>query len=140
MIDTRTGPYGALILRVALGLLFILHLYKKFFVTGLDVWWLGLEKAGYPEFVIWYALSVEFAAALLLIPGIYTRWVSLYAIPMMLGAAEYWFVRKGFFFTDAGAEAALLWSCALLVQVLIGDGAYALADSHRLWARLLRKK
>ncbi len=130
MIDARTAPYGALLLRIVLGTLFIAHLGKKFFVTGVDVWWLNLHQQGYPDWIIGYTLSVEFAAALLLIPGIYTRLVCLYAIPMMLGAAQYWWARKGFFFTDAGAEAPLLWAGALFVQVLAGDGAYALKSTN----------
>jgi putative oxidoreductase len=43
---------------------------------------------GYPRFVPWYAISAEFAGALLLIPGIYTRWVSLYALPLTIGASH----------------------------------------------------
>jgi hypothetical protein len=75
--------------------------------------------------VPWYVISAEFAGALLLIPGIYTRWVSLYAIPLMVGAAQFWWVRKGFYFTAAGSELPLLWASVLLVQALLGDGPYA---------------
>jgi putative oxidoreductase len=32
MLDERTAPYGALLLRVLLGFLFWAHLYWKFFV------------------------------------------------------------------------------------------------------------
>lgn len=98
------GPYAALVLRVTLGLMFIAHLYWKFEILpgGFDRWASGLVAAGYPAFVPWYVISAELAGALLLIPGIYTRWVSLYALPMMLGAAEFWLVRKGFYFTAAG--------------------------------------
>ena len=72
-----------------------------------------------------YVLCAEFAGALLLIPGILTRWVSLFALPVVLGAAQFWLVRKGFFFSDAGAELPTLWGLALIVQALLGNGAYA---------------
>jgi len=120
-------PYAALVLRVTLGLMFIGHLYWKFEILpgGFDRWRSGLIDNGYPAFVPWYVISAEFAGALLLIPGIYTRWVSLYALPMMLGAAQFWLVRKGFYFTAAGAELPIIWSIMLVLQAMLGDGPYA---------------
>jgi hypothetical protein len=40
-LDQRAGPYAALLLRVMLGVLFIAHLYWKFFVLegGIARWW-----------------------------------------------------------------------------------------------------
>ena len=127
------ASYAALLLRVALGLLFLAHLYWKFEMRpgGIHSWWSGLATQGYPDWVLVYVLSAEFAAALLLIPGLCCRWVSLYALPFMLGAAHYWLVRKGFFFTAAGGELPLLWSIGLIVQAILGDGAYALGSVLR---------
>jgi putative oxidoreductase len=126
MIDQRTAPYAALLLRIALGLLFIVHIYWKFVIFGFDTWLSRLEEAGYSMPVVIYVLCAEFAAALLLIPGILTRWVSLFALPLLLGASQFWLVRTGFFFTVSGAELPMLWGLALIVQALLGDGAYAL--------------
>ena len=127
---TRQPPaaLAAFLLRVLLGLLFIAHLYWKFvlFPGGLAAWWSGLVGNGYPGFVAFYVLSAEFAGALLLIPGIFTRWVALYAMPMMLGAAHFWLVRNGFYFTKGGAELPLVWLALLAIQVVAGDGAWAL--------------
>ena len=67
--------------------------------------------------------------AICLIPGILTRWVALYTMPLIVGAAQFWLVRKGFFFTAAGAELPVLWAVALLVQAGLGDGAFALVRS-----------
>jgi putative oxidoreductase len=64
--------------------------------------------------VPWYAISAEFVGALLLIPGIYARWASLYAVPLMIGAAHFWLVRKGFYFTAAGCEFPIVWTILLL--------------------------
>ena len=33
--------------------------------------------------------------------------------PMMIGAAQFWLVRKGFYFTKAGAELPLVWLALL---------------------------
>ena len=125
---TTQAKYAPLLLRLVLGSLFIAHLYWKFavFPGGLAQWWSNFATNGYPFFVPWYVLSAEIAGALLLIPGIYTRWVSLYAVPMMLGAAHFWAVRKGFWFVSGGAELPLVWAAMLVLQAMLGDGPYAL--------------
>ncbi|MDB5680783.1 MAG: hypothetical protein JWO16_588, partial [Sphingomonas bacterium] len=99
----------ALLLRLLLGSLFIVHLSWKLviFPGGLEAWWGNLLKAGYPAFVPAYVLSAELVGALLLIPGVLTRYVACYAMPMMLGGAHFWLIRNGFFFTKAGAELPL---------------------------------
>jgi putative oxidoreductase len=131
----RNGPsrqhLGALLLRLLLGSLFIAHLYWKFAILpgGLAHWWSGLGNSGYPAIIRAYVLSAEFAGALLLIPGVFTRYVALYAVPMMFGASLFWLVRNGFYFTNAGAELPLVWTVLLCVQAVIGDGAFALLRS-----------
>jgi putative oxidoreductase len=134
LIDQRTAPWAALLLRISLGLLFIAHLYWKFAVLdgGLDKWWSNFAANGYPSITPWYCISAEFAGALLLIPGIWTRWVSLYALPLILGAAQYWAVRKGFYFTIGGAELAIAWAVMLVTQALLGDGPYTVVPSPGL--------
>lgn len=130
----------ALLLRVLLGALFIAHLGWKLTVLpgGLPAWWDGLVAAGYPAFVPAYVLSAEVAGALLLIPGVATRYVALYAMPMMLGAAQFWLARKGFYFTKAGAELPLVWLALLGLQAVAGDGSHALVRSPDLGRVLAR--
>ena len=130
---TAAAPYGALLLRVTLGLMFLAHLYWKFEILpgGVHKWWFGFQINGYPPFVPWYVISAEFAGALLLIPGMYTRWVCLYALPLMIGAAHFWLSRRGFYFTAGGAELPIVWSIMLIVQVMLGDGPYAVAWTLR---------
>jgi putative oxidoreductase len=134
---------AALLIRLLLGSLFIAHLYWKFAILpgGLEAWWENLRKAGYPAFVPAYVLSAELAGALLLIPGVLTRYVALYAMPMMLGAAHFWMLRNGFFFTKAGAELPLVWLALLGVQAVAGDGPFAAVrspDPRRVLAWLRR--
>jgi putative oxidoreductase len=135
---------AALALRLLLGALFIAHLYWKLAILpgGLDAWWANLLANGYPAFVPAYVLSAEILGAVLLIPGVLTRYVALYAMPMMIGAAQYWLARKGFFFTQGGAELPLVWLALLGIQVMAGDGALALVrspDPRRLLGSLHRK-
>ena len=130
-VELRATRLSGLLLRLLIGSLFIAHLAWKLVVrpNGIAGWWDGLVAAGYPSFVPGYVLSAEFAGALLIIPGIYTRYVALYAVPMMIGAAQFWLARKGFYFTDAGAELPLVWLALLGLQIVIGDGALALVRS-----------
>lgn len=125
--DAKVG----VLLRLLLGSLFIAHLYWKIAVLpgGIETWWANLVRAGYPAFVPACVLSAEVVGALLLIPGVLTRYVALYAVPMMIGAAQFWLVRKGFYFTGAGAELPLVWLALLGIQAAAGDGAYCLVPS-----------
>ena len=132
-MDNRgSGSTPALLLRVLLGALFIAHLYWKIAILpgGIHAWWSNLEHAGYPALVPAYVLSAEIAGAVLLIPGVLTRYVALYAVPMMIGAAQFWLVRKGFYFTQAGAELPLVWLALLgLRRRGLGPGPLARAEA-----------
>jgi putative oxidoreductase len=138
-METRTSEpkVEALLLRFLLGALFIAHLYWKIAVLpgGIESWWNNLQGAGYPPIVPGYVLSAEIAGALLLIPGVLTRYVALYAMPMMAGAAQFWAVRKGFYFTAAGSELPLVWFALLGIQAVAGDGPGALAPSPN-WRKI----
>jgi len=127
MTARAAADCAPLLLRVTLGSLFIAHVYWKLAVLpgGLNQWWSNFANNGYPWFVPWYVLSAELAGALLLIPGIGVRWVSLYAIPMMFGAAQFWATRNGFWFVAAGAELPIVWGILLVLQAMLGSGPYA---------------
>ena len=141
-MQTRPHKFEALLLRLLLGSLFIAHLYWKIAVLpgSLPAWWGNLVRQGYPAVVPAYVLSAEIAGALLLIPGVYARLVALYAMPMMLGAAQFWLVRKGFYFTAAGAELPLVWLALLGLQAVAGDGPAALVPTPDLRAVLKRAR
>ncbi|WP_407169518.1 DoxX family protein [Bradyrhizobium sp. ORS 111] len=139
MIDQRTAPYAAFVLRITIAGLFLAALYGKFILRPISLWWNGLLKAGYPEWVLTYTLSAEFASAVLLLLGVYTRWVSLYTLPMMLGATHFWMVRKNFWFVEGGWEMPLVWAVMLVVQALLGDGAFAVKVPALPWERRLQK-
>lgn len=132
--ESYAGDRTAMLLRILLGTLFILHLYWKLAILpgGVAGWWSTLSANGYPDFVMAYVLSAEALGAVLLIPGVFTRYVAVYAMPMMLGAAQFWLVRKGFYFTQAGAELPLVWLALLGLQVVAGDGSRALVASPPL--------
>jgi putative oxidoreductase len=135
MIDHRTAPYAALFLRLSLSFLFFAHLYRKFAIIGFDSWWSGLQKAGYADWMLSYTLVAEFAGAILLLLGIYSRYVSLFAMPVMIALVYHWAIRKGFWFSDGGLEFVLAWLMMLIAQALLGDGAYAVRVPALPWDR-----
>src|SRR5712671_340482 len=135
MIDDRTAPYAALVLRLSLSFLFFAHLYRKFAFIGFDNWWSGLSKQGYPDWTLAYTLGAEFAGAVLLLLGIYTRYVSLLTLPVLIAVTYHWATRKGFWFGDGGAEFPLAWTMMLAAQALLGDGAFALRMPALPWER-----
>lgn len=135
MIDQRTAPYAALLLRLALSFLFFAHLYRKYGVTGYDNWFNGWTKAGYPAWTLYYTLVAEFAGAVLLLLGIYTRYVALFALPALIAVSQLWLSRKGFWFSDGGLEFPLCWSVMLAALAMLGDGAFALKVPPLPWER-----
>ena len=135
MIDNRTAPYATLVIRLGLSFFFFAHLIRKFAVIGFDPWWAGLVKQGYPGVVRGYTVAIEFAGALLLLLGVYTRYVSSLSLPVLIAVANHWMVRKGFWFADGGMEFPLAWVFMLIAQVLLGDGVYALPVPALPWER-----
>ena len=68
MIDTNKGPYGVLLLRVSMGVLFILHgLYLKFMVVGMTGISAYFGKLGLPEWFAWVVLVYETLGGLALV-------------------------------------------------------------------------
>jgi putative oxidoreductase len=138
MIDRRTAPFAALILRLTLSFLFSAHLYRKYAFTGYEAWFNGWVQAGYPAWTLYYTVAVEFAGASLLLLGVYTRYVALFALPVIIAVAQLWATRRGFWFSDGGVEFPLAWTAMLIAQALLGDGAFALKTPVLPWERSAR--
>lgn len=126
MIDTKTAPYAALILRVVLGILFLAHAGLKIFVftPAGTVGFFG--SLGLPGFFAYVVILAELAAGVALILGIYTRLVSLATLPILIGAIVMVHGAKGFYTSTDGWEFLGLWIGAQLALAGLGDGPYAL--------------
>jgi putative oxidoreductase len=136
MIDNRTAPYAALVLRLALGTMFIAHALLKLLVFTLPGTAQFFGSLGLPPALGYLTFAAELAGGVLLVGGVATRWVSLALIPFLLGAT--WaHAGNGWLFSAAngGWEYPLFLTAAALAQALLGDGAYALSN---LRARPLR--
>lgn len=132
MIDSRTAPYGALLLRLTLGGLFLAHASMKLFVFTPAGTARFFGSIGLPSELAYVVITAEILAAIALIFGIYTRWVALAAIPILLGAIVTVHGAAGFFFNNpqGGWEFPAFWVVALVVQALLGEGNYALTISQ----------
>src|SRR3546814_6194037 len=87
MIDNRTAPYAALILRVALGVMFLVHsLYLKVFVFTVAGTVGFFESLGLPGLFAYLTILAEIGGGIALILGFQTRLVALALIPVLLGA------------------------------------------------------
>lgn len=132
MIDSRTAPYAALVLRVALGALFLAHSSLKLFVFTPAGTAKFFGSLGLPGELAYLIIAVEVFAGIALILGVWTRYAALAGIPILLGAIFTVHGAAGFFFTNpkGGWEFPAFWALALLTQALLGDGAYALRPSR----------
>ena len=123
----RTAPYGALVLRVALGLMFLAHsLYLKLVVFTLPGTVKFYESLGLPGFGAHATILVEAIAGVMLVAGFRTRLAALATLPVLLGAT--WVhAGNGWLFTNTGGgwEYPLFLAAAAVAQALLGDGALA---------------
>ncbi len=133
MIDSRTAPYAALVLRVALGALFLAHSSLKLFVFTPAGTAKFFGSLGLPGEFAYLVIAVEILGGIALILGVWTRYAALAAIPILLGAIFTVHGSAGFFFTNpkGGWEFPAFWTIALVAQALLGDGAYALRPSRQ---------
>lgn len=123
---------AAAILRVSMGLLFLAHAGLKLFVftpAGTAGYFASL---GLPGPLAYLVIAAELFGGIALILGVYSRWVSLALIPILLGSIYVPHGAAGFFFSNEGGgwEFPAFWTVTLVVQALLGDGAFALKRSR----------
>lgn len=124
---SATAPYGALVLRLALGTMFVAHALLKYFVFTLPGTAKFFASIGLPAGFGYVVFVAELAGGVSLIAGIYARAVALALLPVLLGAT--WaHAGNGWLFTAQGGgwEYPLFLAAAAFAQALLGDGALAL--------------
>jgi len=124
--------YGALLLRVSLGVVLLAHsLYLKLFVFTLPGTAEFFSSIGLPAPLAYFVFIVETVAGIALILGYKTRFFSALVIPVLLGATwAHW--SSGWLFSNTGGgwEYPLFLSLMALLQVNLGDGKYAISKSR----------
>ena len=128
MTNPESAAVAALLLRLALGTMFLAHAwlkYKVFTPAGTVQYF---QSLGLPGSLAYLTIAAETVGAILLILGIETRWVALALVPLMLGTIVLVHGKAGWLFTnkDGGWEYPAFWVVGLLALALLGDGAAAL--------------
>jgi putative oxidoreductase len=130
MIDTRTAPYAATVLRVSLGAMYVAHsLILKHFMFTLPGTAQFFASLGLPPALAYATFWAELVGGVLLIAGLGSRWVAAALIPVLAGAT--WVHSgNGWVFTapNGGWEYPVFLIAMSLVLALLGDGRYALAN------------
>jgi putative oxidoreductase len=118
---------GALVLRLALGAMYLAHAQLKIFTFGLPGTAAFFAQVGFPGWTAYPVTLMELAAGILLVLGLHARWVAVGMIPILLGAA-WTHAGNGWVFSGPGGgwEYPMFLIIASAVQGLIGNGALAL--------------
>lgn len=122
------SPYGALLLRVGLGVVFLAHgPYLKGAVFGLEGTAQFFTSVGLPATLAYLVFLAETLGGIALITGFLARWAALGLVPISLGATwVHW--DAGWVFSNAGGgwEYPAVLALAATAQFLLGNGPYAL--------------
>jgi putative oxidoreductase len=135
-MERNLQEHGALVLRLALGTMFIAHAALKIFVFTVPGTVQFFASLGLPAALAYLTIFAELVGGALILAGFHGRWVSAALIPILLGAT--WaHAGNGWVFNapHGGWEYPAFLAAAALAQALLGDGAYALANlvrAHKL--------
>jgi putative oxidoreductase len=122
------GPYGVALLRVVLGIVYVMHAYLAVVILG-PAGMIGYQvKNGvpFPEIATWYLILAHGLGGIFLILGIFPRWAALANVPVMLGALVFVHAKKGFWAYEGGYEYVLVLLVASITVAMVGGGALTL--------------
>lgn len=127
---TRKADLAPVILRSALGLVFLGHAYAKLAVFTLPGTAQFFAAHGFPGWSAYPVFALELVGGALLLLGIQVRLTAALLIPVMLGALGP-HLGNGWMFTNQGGgwEYVAFLLAALFSQLLLGPGAWSAASS-----------
>ena len=125
------AAYGATLLRLILGVVFLMHAYLAVGVFGFNGMVAYQAKNGipFPEIATVYLILAHGLGGLCLLLGLFTRWAALANAVAMLGALLFVHLKNGFWAhskPDSGYEYVLVLLVVSLAVAMIGGGALAL--------------
>lgn len=136
---TRVSDYGITVLRVTLGIIFVMHGYLAGFVftpkglTGFNAS-MGIPL---PALTAWFIILGHFLGGVSLVVGFLTRIGALVHVVIMGGALLFVHLSQGFFLHGleggrvGGYEYAVVLLVASVAMVFLGSGPLALDRSRR---------
>jgi putative oxidoreductase len=135
--DPRTTAIAAFLLRIALGATFLAHsILLKLLTFTLAGTVAYFQSLGLPGPLAYLVIAMEAAGGLLIVLGIQVRLVCLALLPILLGAT--WVHSgNGWVFGEPGGgwEFPAYLVLLAIVQILLGEGAFALGRSKPLLGR-----
>ena len=138
-MNASTTDFGTLVLRLALGTMWISHALLKLLVFTLPGTAQFFDSVGFPGWLAYPVFAAEILGGTAILLGIYARQVSLLLVPILLGAV--WVhLPNGWVFSakNGGWEYPVFLAIASLALWLLGDGAFALRRGAWLVPRLAR--
>lgn len=118
---------AALVLRIALGAMFLAHGLLKILVFSLPGTVAFFEQVGFPGWTAYPVVVAEVAGGALILAGVAVRVVAAGLVPVLLGAM-YVHLGNGWLFTNAngGWEYPAFLTLTAIALALLGPGRYAL--------------
>jgi putative oxidoreductase len=124
------AAYGATLLRLILGIVYIMHAYLAVVVFGPAGMIDYQAKNGVPfaEIGTWYLIVAHGLGGIFLVLGLFTRWAALANVPVMVGALLFVHFKNGFWAHSrpSGYEYVLVLAVVSLAVAMIGGGALTL--------------
>jgi putative oxidoreductase len=120
---TNTTPYGVLLLRASLGVMFLAHsVVLKALTYGLGGTAKFFESIGLPGPLAYVVFAMEALGGVLLLLGVKTRWVAAALLPILAGAA-WTHAGNGWVFSapNGGWEYPVFLAIASVVLILIDE-------------------
>jgi putative oxidoreductase len=128
MTQTTYAPQATAPLRMTSGGMLLAHGLIKLLVFTPAGTAAFFESIGFPGPLGYLVMAGEIGLGLALVLGLMTRWAALAAFLILLGSIIP-HAGNGFLFSNTGGgwEFPAFWSILLIVQALLGDGAFALS-------------
>lgn len=129
----RNIESAALLLRLALGTMFIAHGLLKFIVFTLPGTAKFFASVGFSAWTAYPVAYFEVVAGILLVIGFYSRYIAIISIPVLLGSLSV-HVGNGWLFSspNGGWEYPAFLTVSAVVVALLGDGAYSVRQLIKL--------
>jgi len=124
---TQLQGWGITVLRVTVGIVFLVHGGQKLFVFGFAGVAALLGQVGFPVPMLAAVVltAVEFLGGVALVLGLFTRWAAIPLAITMLVAIVTVHLKAGFFLPD-GYEFALTLLAANVALAMLGSGEASL--------------
>ena len=124
MSSNRRIDAAAVLLRTALGIMFIAHALQKYFIFTLPGTAKFFESLGLPGPLAYAIFALELVGGVMLVTGFKTRWVAAVLAVELIGAT--WpHLANGWMFTAKGGgwEYPAFLAVTAIASALLGNGS-----------------